>query len=190
MNRIKTSWELALEKSQSAKKLETEKINDLAVQKYIKAAETLAKGYLEGKTSLSNLKETLEKYPAEVYPRAVEALLKALAGEINLDNCHGVLEAVRAIKNDDLTSRTCRELARLHARYSAQRGEALQKLERAACRSRLAELKKAGIYGSAIKGFNVKNSARWKELSSQIEKEFKNVIEKQLFLITRVPGEK
>lgn len=188
MVKIKSSLELALEKTKTAKKVDTVEMMSVTVQKYKRAAGTLAQSFLRGETTEQELKDAFARYPIEAASEAQEIFLEKITEEINLRNCPRVLQGIQTVKDDEITARICKEVGQLYAQYMAKKENLRQQLELNAGRYLLAELKKAGISGSAIQGINVETVPQWSPNLSQLEDEFQQVLQNFRSMITRGAG--
>lgn len=177
MDRIKSSYELAMEKLKTRGNNGTERAMDHESGEYVKAATILGRSYMQGVTSKEEIGEKLNRYPEHSRPAAVRALIRELLNKITLDSTPMVLEIIKYIKEDDKTEETCSAAEEIYRQYRNIREEKLALLAKKNEQKEREKLALSGIKGNAIAGFNVKGTATWQQLREQTEKEYMEALE-------------
>ena len=177
MDRIKSSYELAMEKLKTRGNNGTERAMDHESGEYIKAATILGRSFMQGVTSKEEIGEKLSRYPEHSRPAAVQAFIRELLNKITLDSTPMVLEIIKFIKEDDKTEETCSAAEEIHRKYRNIREEKMALLAEKTEQEEREKLALSGIKGNAIDGFNVKGTAIWQQLREQTEKEYMEALD-------------
>lgn len=177
MGKIKSSREIAMERTA---RILAEKAGDLSGldrRQYIKAAELLARAYLGGGREIDQVAEAVSRYPHEVKQETAKALLKTACQAINLENCPRVQALVEHFLSGDAGPKLASNLGDLCSRYRESLQQNREHLSRDAARAGLAQLKQAGISGSAIGGVNLERSAWWKQAAANTARVLEDELE-------------
>ncbi len=190
MEKIKSAFELALEKTASEKNMEEpdkekEEIKEAEVGKYLKAAAVLGRSFLQGKSKKEEILEAFGRYPDEAREKAEETFLEEITAGMNLDNAPEILEAITSLKKNEEAQKTCSDLQHCYESYRAELQEQLKELQKNAGSVMLQMLEQRGISGSAISGYNVKKLEQYEEITSQIEKKYMNAVEDFRYLLQK-----
>ncbi len=172
MTRIKSAFELAIEKMKGQ---EVEREKDAPsdeAEEYIKAAALLGRTFLKKSMNKEEIKEKLQRYPEKVRPAALRAFLAELTAGLNLENTGPILETVAHLRQDEEAGQACARAKELHHRYQNLLAEKLAQLEAEATQWQLKKYARAGIKGDAIAGFNLEGTAAWQEVRQQYEAEY------------------
>lgn len=171
MAKIKSSRELAMERTARLKDDRQPVWETEEGKQYSSAAAILAQSYLQGSKELDQLRETLTGYPEQFREGAVQTAVKTAVWSLEMDNCVRALELIGSYRaNNKVTelARSIKELTRSHLeRLKAAKTE----MAGAARKAELAQLKQDGICGSAIGEVNLQRSAFWKEAAANFNAE-------------------
>lgn len=168
MGKIKSARELALERAAALTGNVDSSDKTHEYDQYIKAAVMLAGSYLDGKTTLERLVESIGGYPAVAAPAAKKGLLKQITAGLNLDNCEAVLAAYRAFRPELSPNDALEALTSLHREYTKRRAVLQAELEQG---GGLKLLKDKGISGSAVAGINPERFPQWQEAKEALAEE-------------------
>lgn len=177
MGKIKSALELAMEKTEHLKDIKKGK-EDAQYQQYVNAAYALARSFLKGEVEKEQVEERIKRYPQNAQGAAVKAFLQGVSQGISFKNCLYVIEVIQALRGEDSkTRKACEELKGLYGHYRQKLDHRQRQLQENVTKIQLKKLQKAGISGTAIDGFNINNLDQWKDISSQIEQEFAEVLQ-------------
>ena len=175
MKKIKSAAEIAMEKAQKIKGTR-EEARSMEQEQYIKAATALGKSLLQNTTDIARIKESIERYPEAHKNAAVDAFLRTVKAEMDLDNTPRILEAIMALKGDEKTREVCQEVKKLHEQYRQQWDQTRKDMEENITQLMKNKLTRAGFTGSAIVGFNIKNNEQSEEVFSGITKAYRDML--------------
>jgi len=175
VKKIKSAKEIAMEKTQNIQG-NREEARTLEQEQYVKAASILGKSLIQGKTDPGQVQEAIQRYPEACREAAIDALIKTVQAEMDLENTPQVLETIMALKPDEETRTACEGVRKLYEQYRQQRDQALQGLEKNASQFMEKKLAREGITGSAIAGFNIKSQEQSQEVVAGITAGYRNIL--------------
>lgn len=180
MRKIKSALDLAMEKTAHLK--DAKKSEGTGEQyQYINAASALARSFLRGKVGKEQVEESIIRYPQEVRDASVKTFLLEVSEGISFSNCLRVADVAQALRGEDHRVRhSCEELRKLHESYRQKLDASRRQLEERVGKIELKKLRNKGIGGTAVGGVNIGKLPSWKNLSSQIEQEFREIYENLL----------
>ena len=177
MDRIKSALELAMEKLNNQEKKDSEGVTFDKTQEYVKAAVILGRSFLQGKTAKEEIGEKLSRYPGHSRDAAVQTFIGELVAKMTLENTPMVLDAVRYLRKDGQTEENCAAAEQLYRQFSHIREKKLDLLTQATAQKQRDQLFHEGIRGSAIAGFNVKDTAIWQQARAEMEEEYSQALQ-------------
>ena len=177
LDRIKSALELAMEKLNNQEKNVSEGVTFDITQEYVKAAVILGRSFLQGKTNKEEIGEKLSRYPVHSRDAAVQTFMGELAAKMTLENTPMVLDAVRYLRKDKKTEENCAAAEQLYRQISHVREKKLDLLTEATAQKQRDQLSRTGIKGSAIAGFNVKDTAIWQQARAEMEEEYSQALQ-------------
>jgi len=166
---------LALEKIEKEKS-GTAKMNNTSQTQYEKAAEALARSFIDGVISTDQIAIRMGRYPENVYEPAVRAFLLESSRHIKLDRCSTFMEAAEALARTEplkqlvlLLIEICREYQQRHQHFLNNEGQSFE--EKA-----LHQLAEQGYTGSAIAGIDPGKIPQWAQTKSKLEKDLASTL--------------
>ncbi len=176
MKKMKSALEIALER---AKKLEdaAPEVQDPEQEKYIRAARALGRSFLQGKAKKEEIRESLMRYPEESRETALSAFLDEVTGAMDLKNTPLVLQAVSFLTDNDKIKKACSEAEKLYRQYILKIKEKAAEIQKNIGMAQLKKLSREGIRGSALAGFNIKHLSQWKETVTQLQEEYREILQ-------------
>jgi len=178
LKKVKSALEIALEKTKDQAPAEDADREDKGERsKYIKAAVSLARSFLQEEINKEKVKENISRYPSEVQKESLDSFVQEIINNMNLSSTPRVLDATTYLYGDEKTKKLCNEAQKLYEQFWEQKEERKAKLQETIEESMRNEFAHKGIKGKAIKGFNIKRTKKWQEFSAQIEEEFKHLME-------------
>ncbi|MBI4317522.1 MAG: hypothetical protein HY675_03450 [Chloroflexi bacterium] len=175
--RIKSAWEIALEKADSLGELSDEELAKRQEEEYTPVGQALAKRFLSG-LPLREVQQGLASHEGYVGRVVKRAALATLVEVIEPNDCDRALPAVEAIRQL-LGEENVGEIADSLARRLRNGCEAQAQID-AGCQESLRhkkeqELKERGIFGSAV-SVNVEATAEWREVLRRRARERQEVL--------------
>lgn len=171
-DRIKSAWEIALEKAERMGKLSPEEAKKRQEEEYLPRGHALAEKYIKG-LPLRDLEMELKRYERErevvrkgmmvtfvsaISLEGTEQSSRALEGLILAGDGPGVLEIKEKISS-------------LLKKYNEARESLFKSSERAIAEKVKAQLEKEGLTGSSLK-VNALASQEWQEASEKLRAEY------------------
>ncbi len=133
--------------------------------------------YLTGEKELDQLAEAVSRYPHQVRREAEQALLKATVTGTNLENCSRMRALVELYRKDGTGRKFSDSLGDLHRRYQESLAQNRKNLTRDGSLAGLAQLRQAGISGTAVAGINLERSPCWKQATANAARHLKEELE-------------
>ena len=177
MKKIKTSLELAMEKFGIVRESEQE-LAKRDEEKYLKAAATLGNSFLEKKTDMERIRETLERYPENIRAETKQIFTARLVEALNPGNMPEILEAISYVKNDPKTKKICDEAAASIMELQEWLEKEKTEYENNVQSGMIEDLAREGFRGSALAGVNIKDSKKWQEKTGAFTAEYEKIIAK------------
>ncbi len=155
-------------KIKSAREIALEKINKIPIDKdllggksqdntqYLKAAEILAHSFINGKTDVDHIIESVERYPAESREAVAKVFMRYFAGEINTKNTGDILTVLRRLSTDKALLDACDQVATLLEKFLADATANAASFDAGSEEGMRQILKNEGISGTAIYSLNIK----------------------------------
>jgi hypothetical protein len=171
--KIKSALEIAMEKISDLPELTKEEIEEQKKKEYAPVGDAVAKKFLSGTISDSQLPLELARYSESPGHIVRRSLVAAFCREIKLENeapiSDGALKGLRQLASEesDLVERMAIEFWTIIGEYSRMKEEKSQQFEVLA-RERLEKL---GISGSSVHP-NLSEDASWKEQLRKIQNSF------------------
>jgi predicted PP-loop superfamily ATPase len=172
VKKMKTALEIALEKTKSLEK-EKEGLDELENQKYIRAALSLGRSFLENKVEKESVLEGFSKYPGKSRPAVLNAFVKEMLDKFSLGNTPKILEVITLLSNDERVLQACEEAKRIYQQYQHEFNKKAASMRKTIHDSLQQKYTAAGISGSAIAGFNVKQLGHWEKVAAEAEREYR-----------------
>jgi hypothetical protein len=190
---IKSSIELAMEKMAKLPKLTEEEIRERQEKEYGPQGQAIARRFLTGDLAETRLAAELFKHEDERGEIVRKAFSASLCQAIDLEDAEAtarVLEAIKALLQDDYPEETAGRLDGILRDYEEQRQRERATIEEAES----AELRDLGVSGSAIR-LNLGENQRWRQTCSELQQAFrpkadeiKEVLTDQLLSSLRKPS--
>ncbi|HHT46897.1 MAG TPA: hypothetical protein GX004_06345 [Firmicutes bacterium] len=178
MGKMKSALEIALEKAKKISLEEKKTPDDIEQKKFMKAAAFLGNSFLQGKVEKKEVRESILRYPEKYRKAAIASFIEQITEEMDLENTPKILQAITYIEEDEYIRNACRETEKLYHQYRKMMKEKLSQLQESTSRFLRKRLEREGIKGSAVANFNIKKRKEWKEASAQIQKEYREILER------------
>jgi hypothetical protein len=166
-HRIKSAWEIAMEKVAKMPGLTQDEVARQKEQEYKRVGEAIAKKYLEGAIRGNDLPGELGKYRGSDGQIVKQAFTSSLCQAIDfaqVDKSRRAMDGIRALAG--ATSRF-EELTTEFEEISREFGQETRREREAVETREMERLRTLGISGSAIKP-NLRENKDWHEAQSQI----------------------
>ena len=178
--KVKSSLELALEKVESEDNKEKPQEN-FKLKQYEKAAEALARSFLEGVIEKEQVSERIGRYPQEVQKKAILAFLKEAVSHLKLDSWKPLMDLSLELCGDDKELNAIAADLLQICRDFQEKKETLLIQEGGKAREKMAhKLAEEGYRGSAIADFNLRASPVWAQTETGLQKEFSRSLSRRL----------
>lgn len=177
MGKIKSAMEIALERSRSIEAISDREARELEARPYRVAGRALAERYLQGELTVADIEAQLKRQPEDFYSVAAGAFLEEILARMNLENTGRVLEAVAHQRPDPITGKWVAEVRKAHGRYQEQFAAEVRKAQAEFAARRRQDLARAGIKGTALKGFPFEGSAAYQRVRQQANEVYRPVVE-------------
>jgi hypothetical protein len=174
MDRIKSAFEIAMEKAERLGKASAEELRKMREAEYASTGEAIAKRYLRGELGARQL-ETEIKRLQDGRDLVIKAIIGKILESLNPEDPDRAIEAVIVLTDDRETGDELKSLCREHAvRRERTYAELKAKLEQPIRR----ELMRLGISGSAIQ-VDIESDLQWlqakEELDSQLQRKLNEI---------------
>lgn len=163
-HRIRSAWEIALERAERLGKLSAEDMRRRLEEELAPVGTALAQRYLAG-LPFRDVETELEKRPAQERGVLAQAAMSALCDVISLEGGERVqraIEGARLLCPEKSATEACDGIRHLMAEYGQSLGDAQTKLQPTIRRVLERRLGDVGISGSAVE-VNVMASAEWRK---------------------------
>jgi hypothetical protein len=180
MGKIKSAFELAMEKTKGLGELSQEELEELRKKERVAVGERLAQKYLEQTPYRSReLRADIDKCGEEARKTATQAFLRYMSQAVALENYQRPLQGILDISGDRETEQVCREIEELCHQYQRVRREMSSKFQERLIVAKMKELDGVHISGSAIKMLDVESSPEWQEELGKLHAEFDMELEQR-----------
>jgi len=171
MDRIKSAFEIAMERAERLGKASAEELRKMKEAEYASIGEALAKRYLGGEYGTQQLEMEVNKRQ-DGRDLVIRAALGEILESLEPDNCERAIEGVAVLMEDKEEAKETEEelksLCREHAiRRERAYGDLRAKLEQPLKQG----LKQLGISGSAIH-IDVESSPQWSQAKEEMDSQF------------------
>jgi len=169
-NRIRSSWEIALEKAEKLGRLSPEEAQKKLEEEFYPRGKALAEKYLKG-LPRRDLEIELGKFTDEKQKAIVKrGFLATLAGEISLEEAEKsarALEGISLVGGGSASARTAETIAALIHTYQEAKDNLYKSCQQTVSAGVTEQLKQEGISGSAIQ-VNVLAAKEWQDARKQL----------------------
>jgi hypothetical protein len=171
MKKIKSALEIALEKTKGMEPKEEGELNEIENQKYIKAALSLSRSYLENKIEKESLQEGFSNYPEKSRPAILEAFIEEALDKFSLENSLQVLEVITLLSSEERVLLACEKAKRIYEMYRHELNKKIAEIQEKVRDTLQKKYTAAGIGGSAIAGFNLNQPEQlWADVATEAER--------------------
>lgn len=168
-DRIKSAWEIALEKAEKLGKLSPEEAREKQEEELLPRGRALGERYLAG-LPRRDLELGLDKYNDKETNVVLKGMYETLVAAISLEEVEKsgrVLEGILFINKESTLLQIKDNTEALLKRYREDRKKLFESLQETIARKAEEQLRQKGIAGSAIE-VNVKASKDWQEAQQQL----------------------
>ena len=171
MERIKSAFEIAMEKAERLGKASAEELREMKEGEYASLGEAIAKRYLRGELGLKQLEIEVKKLQD-----GRELMLKAMLGEIlgslRPEEPDKAIEAIVVLAEDkERAKETTAEVEKLCHEHAGRKGQTYAELREKLEQPIRQELSQLGISGSAIQ-IDVESAPQWLQAKEEMDVQF------------------
>ena len=180
MGKIKSAFELAMEKTKGLGELSRDELEELRKKERVAMGERLAQKYLEQTRYQSReLRADIDKCGEEARETATQAFLRYMSQSVALENYQRPLQGILDISGDREIEQACRGIEELCHQYQRARREMSSKFQERLVVVKMRKLDEVHISGSAIKMLDVESSPEWQEELGKLHAEFDRELEQR-----------
>ncbi len=171
--KVKSSFEIALERAQKLGGMSSDERQKLKDEKLESIGMALSKRYIKG-LPIRDLEMELVKYK-EDREKITSHLLSYLAAEIDMGNPNGAERILEAVKHFSGAA-AADKISGLLNEYRNATEQAWQKYQRTLGATKLKELKQKGISGSAVKPA-IESNSEWLQSQQELNSDYRKRLE-------------
>jgi hypothetical protein len=180
MGKIKSAFELAMEKAERLGELSQEELKELKEKDHQEAGEKLAQKYLKQSHYQSReLKIDIDKHEEKAREAVILAFLRQMSQLLSLESYQRPLQGILELRKDRETEQACREIEELCHQYQRAEQEMRIELQDGLTAAKMRELAEMGISGSAIKMPDVESSTKWIRARDKLLARFERELEQR-----------